>query len=692
MHNAVAAADPVATAVANGRYVTVAGTVRTYPKISAQTGFDSASDSTYTAQLDVHQIKIGDTAFTSHASLRITWPALTGSAVATAAQQAVQLREPITSIARGETVVLSGKATETFPGDVTAGQLRVQKIHSSAPAHLWHRATNSIHEAMMRELAGRRPSAALIPGVVMGDNSRLAPDLIANMRTLGLAHLTAVSGAHVSIVLAAALATIGGRRPRLAGSASLIMLAGLMLLVGPQPSVLRAGMMAAFVCVAVMARRPSSALPLLSLTVIVFSLADPTLARSLGFRLSVVATGAIVIFGYRLRQRLSAGMPRVLAEVISLPLIAGLATLPLLVGVQKTASVWTVVANAAVAPIVAPLMLAGLMGALILPVFPAVAAPLLALCEVCAWWLERVTQTLMSWPGSGVTLQNAFAINLLVLLVLIVGSRMRKTVAAVMLLSSCALLATASSYSQLAGGIPENWQAVQCNVGQGSAFLVRVPSGVVLIDVGPGNGNIADCLRRARVRELDLVVLSHYDADHVRGLDKVLATTSVRQIWVSANREPVAGYQWVRQQAAAQGIPVHEVKVGDGMPGLEIVGPHNVRGGRENTNADSLVVALQTTDGLRILVLSDSPGERQAQLQITKPVHAVVVGHHGAADQSEKLAAQLRPGITLFSVGENKYGHPTLAALRIWQAPIQRRTDQCGHIALTTTEVVSKCE
>lgn len=709
-HGALSAADPMAESVAHSRYVTVMGTVRTYPKIVTQSAREreaaepgAAASTSYTAQIDVHRMVVGgaeSTALPSYARLRATWSEETDSVTARKTDQVVDssaLTENSKAhaespIARGETVVLSGKVSETFSGDNTAGKLQVQKIHATTPAKFWHRVTNCIHDAMMREISGRGSSAPLMPGVVMGDNSRLDPELVENMRTMGLSHLTAVSGAHVSIVLAAAMALIGGRRPKLAGAGSLVLLVGLVTLVGPQPSVLRAGTMAAFICISVMSKRPASAIPLLSITVMVFSLVDPGLARSLGFQLSVVATGAIVVFGYQLRKQLSRGMPYAVAEIISLPLIAGLATMPLLVGVQQTASVWTVLANALVAPAVAPLMLTGLAGVLILPLSSDLAAPLLTLCEICTWWIEKVTRTLISWPGSGISLSAAFLTNFSVLLVLIIGSQLRTTIAAVTLLASCVLLATVSGYPQSSNGIPNNWQAVQCDVGQGSALLVRGLSGVILIDVGPQDGDIQSCLRQAEVAELKLVILSHYDSDHVRGLDQVLYTAQVSQIWVSPNQEPTANYQWVHQLANEHHIPVAEATFGNEIPGAEIIGPQNIRGGRENANADSLVVKAQTASGLRILALADAPAERQSQLQIKQPVDAVVVGHHGAADQSDKLAAQLKPTVTLFSVGDNSYGHPTPTALRTWQAPVQRRTDHCGHISLTDTAVVSRCE
>src|SRR5215468_8568443 len=137
----------------------------------------------------------------------------------------------------------------------------------------------------------------LLPGLVLGDTSRLDPVLAAEFRTAGLTHLTAVSGTNCMIVTGAVLLllrrlTVG---PRASALAAGLALAGFVVLARPSPSVLRAAVMGGIALVALAAGRPRAALPALATAVLALVLAGPGLAREPGFALSVVATAALLL-------------------------------------------------------------------------------------------------------------------------------------------------------------------------------------------------------------------------------------------------------------------------------------------------------------------------------------------------------------------------------------------------------------
>ncbi|WP_418605579.1 ComEC/Rec2 family competence protein [Georgenia sp. SUBG003] len=107
------------------------------------------------------------------------------------------------------------------------------------------------------------------------------------------------------------------------------------------------------------------------------------------------------------------------------------------------------------------------------------------------------------------------------------------------------------------GWPPPGWAAVQCDVGQGAAFLVRSgPGAAVMVDVGPAGGGAAACLRDAGVETLDVLVLTHAHADHVGGLAEVLAAVEVRRALLGPGREPAAAVDAALDQLSAAGVPV----------------------------------------------------------------------------------------------------------------------------------------
>lgn len=633
----------------------------------------------------------------------IQWNGPDGSELARSSAGKVRVRWDGQLLYKGQKVVVAGKLSRAPEiGFVTASC-----VQADPPKRLNLLIANAVED---------RPwHAQLIPGVVVGDDSRLQPEAVENMRVMGLSHLTAVSGAHMSIAIGAVLAIVGRKRPKVAALASLMAITGIVRIVGNQPSVLRAGYMGIGLCGGLALRRTTSAIPLLSLTVIGVALTDVRLAQSLGFQLSTVATFAIVVFSYPFQRALAKTLPRSVTDVLAISLIASVATAPLLLGIQERSSVWSPLANALVAPAFAPLTILGMAGSLMLLVWPPLGHLMLRMCEPFTWWLGNVAGFMVKVPGIFAPL-TTLAITVAVVALIIVAVRLELVVPLFVAFAgiACAMAAMPVVASAQAGILP-NWQVVQCDVGQGSAMLVRNKQVTAMVDVGEAGSGADRCLRAAGVKKLDLLVLSHFDADHVRGTEDVLGAVEVGEVWYSQNPHPVATSQWVARLLDARGIPHRAASRGDAFPATDasaafpahgeedgarpsgdplvtIVGPRSAYGTDSDTNADSLVVRAQTEDH-SVLILADSPGVRQSALVgLAGEVDVVVAGHHGARDQSESLAKSLKPEVALFSVGEgNTYGHPSQEALTTWAAPVQQRTDLCGDISLDGGSVLSKC-
>lgn len=152
----------------------------------------------------------------------------------------------------------------------------------------------------------------LLPGLVLGDTSRLDPGLRADFRTTGLSHLVAVSGANCGIVTAAVLglAAALGAPLRFRAVLGTIALASFVVVARPSPSVLRAAAMGVIALVALGLGRPRAAWPALGATVFALVLLSPELARSAGFALSVTATAGLLAIAPRLAAALADRLTR----------------------------------------------------------------------------------------------------------------------------------------------------------------------------------------------------------------------------------------------------------------------------------------------------------------------------------------------------------------------------------------------
>ncbi|MEV5895219.1 ComEC/Rec2 family competence protein [Nonomuraea fuscirosea] len=147
----------------------------------------------------------------------------------------------------------------------------------------------------------------LLPGLVVGDVSRMDPQVTADFREAGLSHLNAVSGANLAIVAGATLALsrlIGLSLPLRALFAAVAMLA-FAVVARPSPSVLRALLMGLAAATAMGTGRSKDGFAALSATVLFLILFAPDLARSYGFALSVTATAGILILAPRWRDKLT---------------------------------------------------------------------------------------------------------------------------------------------------------------------------------------------------------------------------------------------------------------------------------------------------------------------------------------------------------------------------------------------------
>lgn len=545
----------------------------------------------------------------------------------------------------------------------------------------------------------------LVPGITIGDDSALPATLLEAMRRTSLGHLTAVSGAHIALVLTA-VGIVAARAPTRVRSVLLgFALAALVALVGPEESVVRAAAMGCAAVVALVRGRPPRALPALATGMVVLLVLDPWLAFSFGFALSVSATAALILLAPLLGARLEGVVRRAglrphrgLAPVLAAPLAAHLACAPIIVLFNPSVSLYGVLANAVAAPAVAPATLLGLAAVVLAPASSTAATWLARAAEAFTGWIagtamvvSRLPASSLPWPEGTAGALTLAVLHLVVVLAVLSRVRPRPVLAAAV---AVALLAAGSALLARR----TTWTVHQCDVGQGSALLVRSgPRSAVMVDVGPEDGRSQDCLATAGINRLDLLVLTHPHADHVANLPAVLAAARVGEVLVSPAGEPDDAVQRVTRELAFAGAPSRTAVAGDrGRAGdvtWEVLWP-SASPGTADANDLSVAVLLEAPGGGRVLALGDLQGDGQEGLADAvatcgprcRGIDVVAMAHHGSQVQDPALATLLDPAITLVSVGEdNSYGHPAPEAIALYEDTGSRvwRTDRDGAVAIT---------
>jgi competence protein ComEC len=615
----------------------------------------------------------------------------------------------------GQQVTATATMAPATPGGMTVAVLRVRgPPEAVTEAAVWQRVAQTLR-AGLRDAAGvlDPEPRGLRPALVVGDTDELPQQVVGEFQAAGLAHLLAVSGSNLAIVCVAVLLLLRTLRcgPRTAAVGAMLALVGFVVLAGPEPSVLRAGVMGAVGLLALAVGRQRAALPALAVAVVVLVLWDPAMAVSIGFALSVLATGGLVLIAPRWADRLAArGVPRGLAEALAVPAAAHLVTAPVVAGFVGEVSVVAVVANLLAAPVVAPATVLGVVAAVVAPVAPWLAEVLVRVAGPEADWLILVARHASGVPGAVIGWPDGWLGGLLLagcagLLVVALRSRRLRTLVAVLLTG---LLVVVVPLRVIAPGWPpDRWAVVACDVGQGDALVLATGDAgrAVVVDTGPEAAPLDGCLDRLDVLRVPLVVLSHLHADHVGGLDAVLADRAVGAVGLSRAREPRWAWEEVRSKAHEAGVPVVQLTAGQRLawPALVIevlapdekeVMPRAESDGTEINNA-SLVLRATTPAG-RVLLSGDVELSAQARLldaRVDLSADVIKVPHHGSRYTSPELFSAAGARIALVSVGAgNRYGHPSSFTLRLLArtGALVLRTDTSGDTAIVATDAGPK--
>jgi competence protein ComEC len=597
----------------------------------------------------------------------------------------------------GEKFAVTGVAFPTAERRVAALIATTGDFERLSQANYLQRISAKIRDSF-RETAKSVGGAAgaLIPGLVIGDTSLEEPNFVVEMRRVGLSHLTAVSGANFAIIAAFLLwlSQWVFKRVRSRLILTSLVLVGFIFLVRPSPSVLRASVMCAVILIAKARGVKADSVPSLGLAISFLILMDPFQAIDPGFALSVAATAGILLLAPRLEiwstERFG---HEKLAQVIAIPLAATFMCTPIILAISGLFSLVSIPANVLAGPVVAPITIIGFIAALLSPILPSVSHILLVAIKPLAQFIVWISNIASELP---VLMLPKSYLGAVIAILVIALMKFKKWLALFLLLIIATLIIV------LPGRWPgSNWAVANCNVGQGDGMAINLGNNEALvIDVGPDSKLMDDCLSDLGVKRIPLLVLSHFHADHVHGLDGALGGREIANVWVSNLDQPkserdtaylLLGTTPIHQATAGETI---EFKSARGPVKIEVLWPSKSQSRFEALPGDgsainnSSVALLITVGKLRIFSAGDlEPQAQEALLALTKidPIDIYKVSHHGSSFQFLPLMSVLHPKIALISVGaENSYGHPapsTVNALEVLGAKTLR-TDQDGAISV----------
>ena len=524
--------------------------------------------------------------------------------------------------------------------------------------------------------------------------------LYATFQTCGLAHLIAVSGAHLVIVtglFASVLKVL--RAPRKASVGVLVaVMASYLVFSGAPVSAIRATIMSSVGIMALFARRRPSALGALGVCLVVVVCASPSAAVSPSLALSALSTTGIVVFSPLVEGWIGAtplGKVPAVAEPLALTVAASVLSLPLACALFGKLPLVSPIANIACAPLFPLCCAFGLVAALVAALLPPLSTALHTVAAMGANMLSAIAGALSALPYASVPISasplEGIACSCALAAVLWAAwsqLRPRHVIAAAG--AGCLFLALASV--SLMGD-----RIVMLDVGQGDAFLLQSRGRSLLIDTGNQDTALLKGLGANGAAHIDSVLVTHADDDHCGSLDALASAVDVDRVLVAngvlADGDEACVALVGNARAAARDVV--ELSYGDrfevGAFSLTVLWPRTLAD--HAGNADSVCVLVEydgDSDGsadVTALFTGDAEYEQVAQILQETGLHGVdilKVGHHGSRNaMTEEQARALSPRIALIGVGaHNRYGHPTQEALAALDAAGSAvyRTDEDGEV------------
>jgi competence protein ComEC len=536
---------------------------------------------------------------------------------------------------------------------------------------------------------------AVLAGIVLGEDEGLTDELRDDFKASGLYHLLAVSGQNITFLALGVLglAWVLGI-PRLAAEVvAIAAIAGYVLAVGWQPSVVRAGVAGGLASLAWLLSRPRDRWHFLALGAAVLLAWTPASLLEPGFQLSFAAVGSIFLLLPRLRPALE-GYPLTgwLRDALAVSIACGAATAPILWLQFGSVPVYSLPANALVTLAMEPLLGIALVGSLIEPVLPTAALALGWLNGWLAAYIAACARVIGGLPFAQVGSATAVCLLLgtpVALLTLQRLPRWRRPLAVAVIAAAVPALLVWQLLPDARLPPPTGLRITFLDVGQGDSILLQVPEGAVLVDQGPPEADVAQQLRGLGVRRLSALVLTHPQRDHIGGAETVLRRLAVDRVLDPRLTASGPFERAALAEAADRRVPVVETRAGDGFRlgrlRLRVLWPD--RPGTASEDPNLLPVVLLATYGeVDALLTADAETEVTARL-LARRIEILKVAHHGSADPG--LAGELRelrPAVAVISCGRNNdYGHPTpstLGALRDSPGLRLYRTDEDGRVVL----------
>lgn len=602
---------------------------------------------------------------------------------------------------------------------------------------------------------------ALLKGILLGEKTELTEEQVDNFKVSSLSHILAVSGMHVAYIISGTifiLRLLGISKQRI-HILTILVIIFFMFLTEFTPSVVRAGIMAILVLIAFLVKRKSDVWINISISSLIILMCNPYVLLSLSYQLSFLGTigiilGVKVVSLYRekkncdkeetletrknknsrkksikeiLKDKLKV-IKQYFIDTVVVCLSAQLFVFPIILLNFNTISIYFLISNLLIAPIIGVVIILGFMVIFISYICYPLAFYLNSIESLLLKFMNIMTNFISNLPNSYIYLKTPYIISIVIyfaiLLVFVsfytskkrivkrkIKKYSKKFVKILKIFLVMYLLIILIVDLNILS--PNNIKIYFVDVGQGDCTLIVTEKNKKILVDGGGSDNknydigkniILPYLLDRRINNLDYILISHFDSDHVQGLYAVLENIKVKNVIISKQKENSENYEKFLKIAQVRGVNIIVVKAGDRISldrnlYIDILWPLLNEQITENPLNNNSIVAKLVYKDFSMLFTGDI--EEVAEKTILKRYSSnlnvlkatvLKVAHHGSKTSSSiKFIEAVRPKFALIGVGKtNTFGHPadvTLESLKNIGAQIYR-TDENGEIAVRISKTV----
>lgn len=542
--------------------------------------------------------------------------------------------------------------------------------------------------------------AGFLHALLTGDKSGLDDVDQNNFNRVGLGHVVVISGLHVTF-LVGFLSLFLPKKGKLSWIILVCAMVLFSLMTGNAPGTVRAAVLSTLALLAPRAGRSYHAITGLSAALLLLLAVNPYAIANAGLQFSFLSTAGIFAFGRPWSQTWTEKIPKPYRRwakpfvgTVAISLGAMLFTVPLSALYFHRFSLIAPLSNLLTTWAVSLAFIGGLLsvvlGGFLLPLGQLLAGVVGLPIRYFLWYAEQASRL----PLAAVTvdadyyaLWALFAYGILLLYLLVPGKGKRP------ILPVCACVAALCLSAILTAKTVQRTDLTMTalDVGQGQSVALSSGNACALVDCGGSTGpgdTAATYLQSLGRTSLDLLVLTHFHADHAGGVPELLGRVDVKAIALPDVDEDSPLRQEIEAIADEQEISLHyitqtqEIRVGGAV--LTLFAPV---GTGEESNEQCLSV-LCTSGTWDALLTGDMPAEGEAILTAQNrlpDLEVLVAGHHGSRySTSERLLRAVTPETAVLSVGYNSYGHPSPETLdRLADHAVNvYRTDQMGTVTI----------